>query len=333
MARHPGQRRPRGRPRSSLPLLDLLGQRLLQRRRPWRRPSPACGSAARRRGPALAATSAMPDPMIPDPTMPRRSIAMAARGYRPVTVEPAWSNARRPTGATAGRYVGAMPGPLALVGGGEFTDGCAFDARPARRQRRRRGASSLPTGAAYEHPERLVERGRALVRRRSAPPAPGPRRARPPRRPRRRQRRRRARRPLRLPGRRARRCTCARCSRTRPLWDALVAAWHGRRRARRLGGRRHGAAATRWSTPGAAPSPSASGSSRHLAVMPHADTWSEDKLHRTQQLAPPACRSSASTSAPPCSATPTARGASAGVGEVSVWRRRRAGRPRAPCPA
>ncbi len=30
--------------------------------------------------PALAATSAMPDPMIPDPTMPRRSIAIAG-GY------------------------------------------------------------------------------------------------------------------------------------------------------------------------------------------------------------------------------------------------------------
>ena len=33
--------------------------------------------------PALAATSAMPDPMIPDPTIPKRLMLMA-RSYRPV---------------------------------------------------------------------------------------------------------------------------------------------------------------------------------------------------------------------------------------------------------
>ena len=38
--------------------------------------------------PALAATSAMPDPMIPEPTMPRRSIDMGGRRYRPVTRRP-----------------------------------------------------------------------------------------------------------------------------------------------------------------------------------------------------------------------------------------------------
>lgn len=49
-----------------------------------------------------------------------------------------------------------MAGPLALVGGGEFTDGCSFDASLLEAS----GASEvlvLPTGAAYEHPERLVE--------------------------------------------------------------------------------------------------------------------------------------------------------------------------------
>src|SRR4051812_48556453 len=49
-----------------------------------------------------------------------------------------------------------MSGPLALVGGGEFSDGCSFDAGLLERS----GASEvlvLPTGAAYEHPQRLVD--------------------------------------------------------------------------------------------------------------------------------------------------------------------------------
>src|SRR4051812_18165524 len=49
-----------------------------------------------------------------------------------------------------------MSGPLALVGGDEFTDGCTFD-------RDLLSASGgdevvvIPTGAAYEHPQRLVD--------------------------------------------------------------------------------------------------------------------------------------------------------------------------------
>lgn len=48
-----------------------------------------------------------------------------------------------------------MAGHLALVGGGEFTEGCSFDAALVEAS----GASEvivLPTGAAYEHPQRLV---------------------------------------------------------------------------------------------------------------------------------------------------------------------------------
>ncbi|MGI8710542.1 MAG: Type 1 glutamine amidotransferase-like domain-containing protein [Acidimicrobiales bacterium] len=50
-----------------------------------------------------------------------------------------------------------MPGTLALVGGGEFSEGCSFDAALV-------DASDagevlvVPTGAAYEHPQRLVEK-------------------------------------------------------------------------------------------------------------------------------------------------------------------------------
>ncbi|HUR23638.1 MAG TPA: Type 1 glutamine amidotransferase-like domain-containing protein [Acidimicrobiales bacterium] len=49
-----------------------------------------------------------------------------------------------------------MPGPLALVGGGEWREGCTFD----RDLLATSGAEEilvLPTAAAYEHPERAVE--------------------------------------------------------------------------------------------------------------------------------------------------------------------------------
>jgi cyanophycinase len=49
-----------------------------------------------------------------------------------------------------------MSGHLALVGGGEFTEGCTFDAGLLEAS----GASEVlivPTAAAYEHPQRLVD--------------------------------------------------------------------------------------------------------------------------------------------------------------------------------
>jgi cyanophycinase len=52
-----------------------------------------------------------------------------------------------------------VSGALALVGGGEFTDGCTFD----RDLLARSGADEvvvLPTGAAYENPGRVIERAR-----------------------------------------------------------------------------------------------------------------------------------------------------------------------------
>lgn len=51
-----------------------------------------------------------------------------------------------------------MAGPLALVGGGEFREGCTFDAALLEAS----GASEVlivPTAAAYEHPQRLVTLG------------------------------------------------------------------------------------------------------------------------------------------------------------------------------
>ncbi len=54
----------------------------------------------------------------------------------------------------------ATPGTLALVGGGEWREGCTFDAEFLERS----GSTEvlvLPTAGAYEHPERLVARAGA----------------------------------------------------------------------------------------------------------------------------------------------------------------------------
>ena len=54
-------------------------------------------------------------------------------------------------------------GPLALVGGAEFTDGCTFD-RDLLEAAGGHEVLVVPTGAAYEHPERLVERAERWFR-------------------------------------------------------------------------------------------------------------------------------------------------------------------------
>ena len=53
------------------------------------------------------------------------------------------------------------PGILALVGGGEWSEGCSFDAELLAAS----GSDEvlvLPTAAAYEHPERLVVEAKKL---------------------------------------------------------------------------------------------------------------------------------------------------------------------------
>ena len=176
-----------------------------------------------------------------------------------------------------------MPGTLALVGGAEWRAGCDFD----RELLELSGADEvlvLPTAAAYEHPDRIVEAAerwfgelgakvrplRVLTRPDAIDEANAdadPRRR------------------ASSTCRRAARCTCARCSRTR-----------------RCG--------TPWSRPGrAARCVAGSGSGgmvlcdpmvdprggaitlglgliAPIAVIPHHDTWSEDKAKRTLHIAP-----------------------------------------------
>ncbi len=51
----------------------------------------------------------------------------------------------------------SRPGPLALVGGGEWREGAYFDADLLDQAGDEREVLVLPTAAAYEHPERAVE--------------------------------------------------------------------------------------------------------------------------------------------------------------------------------
>src|ERR1700677_3302753 len=93
----------------------------------------------------------MPEPMIPDPTIPTRAIVMV-KGYRSVT-----SAVEAHLPACVQEWPMDKIGLLALVGGSEWTEGCTFDATLLEAS----GGSDvviLPTAAAYQHPERVVLR-------------------------------------------------------------------------------------------------------------------------------------------------------------------------------
>lgn len=175
-----------------------------------------------------------------------------------------------------------MPGPLALVGGAEWRAGCDFD-RDLLAQSGGREVLVLPTAAAYEHPDRaLEEAGRwfdelgATVR------------------------------PLRVLTRRdavdeanvapiedaafiylsgGSPMHLRSVLKDSPVWDALVAAW---RRGAVLAG--SGSGAMVLCDPMVDPRGGALtlglGLLEQLAVIPHHDTWSEDKAKRTLHIAP-----------------------------------------------
>lgn len=180
-----------------------------------------------------------------------------------------------------------MTGILALVGGGEFTSACEFDAELLERA----GTDSvvvLPTAAAFEHPDRVgeaavhhlaalgarvevlpvVARGDALAAEFGATV--------------------RAAQFVYLSGGSPMHLRSV--LKETPVWEALVAAWQGGALIAAAGE----AAATVVdpmvdARGGAftlglgilAPAP--------LAVMPRHDTWSSDRSHRTLQLAPSGC--------------------------------------------
>ena len=172
-------------------------------------------------------------------------------------------------------------GPLALVGGAEWTSGCTFD-QELWEASGRSEVLVLPTAAAYEHPERAVAtaeawfagfgaaaRGLMVLTRRDAMGTDAA------------QAIRQARfvylgggSPMHLRS----------VFKDMPVWTALVEAWED---GAVVAGSSAGAMVL--GDPMVDPRGGALtlglGLVRHLAVLPHYDTWSEEKAHRTVQLA------------------------------------------------
>ncbi|CAN5768325.1 hypothetical protein BH23ACT2_BH23ACT2_21110 [soil metagenome] len=176
-----------------------------------------------------------------------------------------------------------MSGHLALVGGDEFSEGCSFDAGLLEAS----GAEEvliLPTGAAYEHPQRLVERAAGWFDRLGVAARGLDVLARPDA----------------LSGEHAAAVAAARfiylvggspmhlrsVLKDSPVWDALVAAWDD---GATLAGSSAGAMVL--CDPMVDPRGGAFtvglGLLSGLAVVPGHDHWSDDAAHRTRQMSPP----------------------------------------------
>lgn len=207
-------------------------------------------------------------------------------------------------------------GPLALVGGLEWTEGCAFDAELLAAS----GADQvvvLPTGYAYEHPERAVARAVEWFAGLGVEAVEAPVRTRPD-----------ALRPeVAEQVRSARFLYLAGSSPMHlrsvllgtPVLDAVLGAWAD---GAVLAGSAAGAdvLCDPMVDPRGGAFTVGLGVVPGLAVIPRCNTWSADKVHRTVQLAPP----SVVVAAIP-EATALLRGvdgawSTAGVGEVAVHR-------------
>jgi cyanophycinase len=210
---------------------------------------------------------------------------------------------------------GQPPGPLALVGGWEWTDGCDFD-RELWEASGRAEALILPTAAAYEHPDRAVEvarkwfasfgasaRGLMILSRRDAENDVFAQEVR-------------AARFLYLGG--GSPLHLRSVLKDSPVWAALTDAW------------RHGAVVAGSSAgamvlgdPMVDPRGGALtlglGLVGHLAVLPHYDTWSPEKAHRTVQLATGHLRIAAVDERTALIRDPDGRWRAAGAGTVTVY--------------
>ena len=166
----------------------------------------------------------------------------------------------------------------------KVTEGCTFDRDLLAAAGAVDEVVVLPTGAAYENPGKLIGRANDWFDELGVRVVEAPR-ADPARRARHRHRRGRRGRPGSSISPGPTPCTCGRCSRTRRCsrrcWAPGAAApcWPARRPGPTC-------CATRWSTPGAGPSPSGLGVVPNLAIIPHSNTWSHEKIHRTVELVP-----------------------------------------------
>jgi cyanophycinase len=213
-----------------------------------------------------------------------------------------------------------MAGQLALIGGGEFSEGCSFDAALLEAS----GASEvlvLPTGAAYEHPQRSVEQAISWFDRLGAPARGLDVLARPDA----------------LAPEHAEAVAGSRFTylvggspmhlrsvlKDSPVWDGLVAAWQG-------GGTLAGSAAGAQvlCDPMVDPRGGAFtlglGLLTGMAVIPAHDTWSEDAAHRTLKMSPPSLVLAGIDSRTALIRDPDGTWRAEGAGEVAVFR---GGRP------
>jgi cyanophycinase len=208
-----------------------------------------------------------------------------------------------------------MTGQLALVGGGEWRDGCSFDQELLSAS----GTDEvlvLPTGAAYEHPQRLVDsatmwftelgaRVRPLLALDRASASD----------------------PDHIAAARAARFVYLAGGNPMhlrsvlahsPLWDALVASWS---EGATLAGTSAGAMVL------CDPAVDLRGGAftlglglvPHMALIPHADTWSEDKRHRTLQLAPKGLPVVGVDERTALVRSPAGTWSAEGAGKVHVW--------------
>jgi len=209
-----------------------------------------------------------------------------------------------------------VSGPLALVGGGEWSDGCTFD----RSLIAAVGADEvvvLPTASAYEHPDRLVAAAEAWFEKLGVSTRALMVLSRPD-----------ANVPEHLDAIRAARFVyLAGASpmhlrsvlKDSPLWEALLEGWNG-------------GAALAGSSAGAMvlcdPMVDQRGGAFTLglgllsgvAVVPHHDTWSEEKVHRTQQLAPKGLVVAGVDERTALVRDGDGRWTIEGAGEVTIWR-------------
>jgi cyanophycinase len=209
-----------------------------------------------------------------------------------------------------------MPsGILALVGGAEFTDGCDFD----RRLLEAAGTDQVlvvPTAAAFEHPQRSIDRavawfaglgatavGLEVYTRRDAMV------------------------PEHADAVRASAFTylvganpmhARSVFKDSPIWDAIVDTWQ--QGATLAGSSAGGPVLT---DPMVDPRGGAFtvglGVVAPLAFVPHADTWSDEKLHRTQSLAPSAIPVVGVPERTALLRAADGTWSTSGVGDVRVW--------------
>ena len=208
-----------------------------------------------------------------------------------------------------------MPGILALVGGAEFGEGCDFD-RTLLEAAGTDQVLVLPTAAAFEHPQRLVDAattwfaalgatatGLPVLTRRDALEVANADAVR-------------AARAIYLAGGSPMHLRSV--LKDTPVWDALVAAWQDG--AALAGSSAGGMVLT---DPMVDPRGGAFtvglGVIAPLAFVPHADTWSDEKLHRTQSLAPAATPVAGVPERTALLRFPDGRWKVEGAGEVRVW--------------